>query len=507
MTEAATGGDGGRASVPDVIDTSFRSALRRLERAGRLARVSRTVDPELEAASLMKHHDAGPAILFEHVKGHGVPVVGNVFATPESSETAAGLSRDGLRAALARGLRTDVEPETVSDAPAQQNVWRPGDIDLGRQLPVLKHAPGDGGRFVTAGVLIVRDPLTGVRNASFHRLQLVGPDRVAVKIDHGRHLGRAVEHAVEMGVELPVAACIGTDVALIYAASTMGALMPEDRDELCAAGGCRGRGLPVAPAVSVDVDVPAETEIVIEGVIEPGRPVTEGPFGEFVGYASPAGPAPTIDVTALTARNEPVYHAINGAGRETVVLRKHVLEVAALEAVRPVTGIVGDVALPAGGLHRFHLVMALSKRSERDDGMGRNAALAAFGALKDLNMIVLVDDDIDLHDPVDVEYALATRFDAVQDLVVLPGMRGHEYVRTAQAGVGTKAILDASVPYARRSDFERIAFAEPAGRVGLDAAYSGATVLGWLGDSGRIGIADGPDRPAAEPGARRGRPE
>ena len=480
--DAMTAEPGGVTQAPDVLDTSFRSALRRLDRAGLLARVSRTVDADLEVAGLMKRHDAGAALLFESVKDHDVPVVGNVFATPESSETAMGLDRAQLRAALARGIHTNVEPEPAAEAPAQERVWRKGSINLGEQLPVLKHAPGDGGRFVTAGVLIVRDPLTGVRNASFHRLQLLGPDRVAIKIDHGRHLGRALDHAVEMGQDLPVAVCVGTDVALIYAASTMGALMPESRDELGAAGGCRGRGLPVVPGVSVDVDVPAETEIVIEGVIKAGEQAHEGPFGEFVGYASPAGLAPTVDVTAVTARHEPVYHAINGAGRETIVLRKHVLEVAALEAVRPVTPIVTDVCMPSGGLHRFHLVMALSKRSERDEGWGRNAAMAAFGALKDLNMIILVDDDIDIHDPVDVEYALATRFDAASDLVVLPQMRGHEYVRTSVAGVGTKAILDASVPYERRADFERISFAAPSGGGSeLDAAYSGATVLSWLG--------------------------
>ena len=477
---AAGGPRPGGPELPAVLDTGFRRALGRLDRAGMLARVSRTVDTDLEIAATMKHHDADAALLFENVKNHEVPVVGNVFATPQASETAMGLDRRQLRAALARGIHTGIEPETVPSAPAQERVWSKGAIDLGEQLPVLRHTASDGGRFVTAAVLIVRDPLTSVRNASFHRLQLVGPDRVAVKIDHGRHLGRALDHAAELGRDLPVAACIGTDLALIYAASTMGALMPESRDELCAAGGCRGRGLAVTPGLSQDVDVPACTEIVLEGSIRVSETVTEGPFGEFVGYASPAGPAPVIDVTALTTRDEPVYHAINGAGRETIVLRKHVLEVAAAEAVRPVTPIVSDVALPTGGLHRFHLVMALSKRSERDDGMGRNAALAAFGALKDLNMIVLVDDDIDLHDPVDVEYALATRFDAASDLVVLGGMRGHEYVRTSQAGIGTKVILDASVPFERRTEFERIVFSRPSEPGALDATYSGTTVLSWL---------------------------
>ncbi len=468
------------AGLPEVINTGFRSALARLDRAGLLARVSRTVDPDLEIAAIMKRHDAGAALLFEHVKEHDIAVIGNVFATPEASEAAMGLDRSQLRAALARGIRSDIEPVMATSAPAQERVWRSGEIDLGAQLPVLKHTPEDGGRFVTAGVLIVRDPVTGVRNASFHRLQLVGPDRVAVKIDYGRHLGQALEHASQTGSDLPVAVCIGTDLALIYAASTMGALMPESRDELCAAGGCRGRGLPMAPGVSQPVDVPAHTEIVIEGVIRAGQQVNEGPFGEFVGYASPAGDAPTMEVTALTTRDEPVYHAINGAGRETIVLRKHVLEVAALEAVRPVTPIVSDVAMPAGGLHRFHLVMALSKRSSRDDGMGRNASMAAFGALKDLNMIVLTDDDIDIHDPVDVEYALATRFDAATDLMVLPGMRGHEYVRTSRSGIGTKTVLDASVPFDRLADFARVAFAGASDVDALDAHYDGPTVLSWL---------------------------
>ncbi len=464
----------------DVIDTSFRSALGRLDAAGRLARVGPVMDPELEIAAVMKARDAGDALFFNNVKGHSIPVVGNVFATAEASQIATGLTLHGLRAALARGIHNDIEPEVVTNPAAQQHVWRKPDIDLANQLPVLKHAPSDGGRFVTAGVLVVRDPLTGVRNASFHRLQLLDRDRVAVKIDNGRHLGVALDHATAMGVDLPVAVCIGADVALIYAASTMGALMPPDKDELCAAGGCRGAPLPVAPGVSQDIDVPAETEIVLEGVIQAHRTALEGPFGEFVGYASPEGSSPTIDITALTTRNEPVYHAINGAGRETIVLRKHVLEVAALEAMRPVTPIVTDVSMPVGGLHRFHLVVALAPRSARDDGMGRNAALAAIGALKDLNMVVLVNDDIDPHDLTDVEYAIATRFDAADDLIVLPGMRGHEYVRTSVAGVGTKVILDASVPFDRIEHFKRISFGDPAASDGFEDSGDPSNGPSWL---------------------------
>ena len=128
-----------------VLDTGFRTALRRLDRAGLLARVSRTVDPELEAAAMMKHHDAGAALLFESVKNHDIPVIGNVFATPESSEAAMGLDRARLRAALARGIRTDIEPAAVSDPPAQQRVLRSGDIDLGGSFPCSSTRPATAG--------------------------------------------------------------------------------------------------------------------------------------------------------------------------------------------------------------------------------------------------------------------------------------------------------------------------------------------------------------------------
>ena len=144
--QSVTPPDRGRgADRIGTLDTGFRTALGRLDRAGLLARVSRTVDADLEVAGLMKCHDAGAALLFESVKDHDVPVVGNVFATPESSETAMGLDRARLRAALARGIHTDIEPVAAAEAPAQEQVWRKGSINLGEQLPVLKHAPATAG--------------------------------------------------------------------------------------------------------------------------------------------------------------------------------------------------------------------------------------------------------------------------------------------------------------------------------------------------------------------------
>jgi 2,5-furandicarboxylate decarboxylase 1 len=427
--------------------------------AGRIATVTRKVDPDLELAGLMKHHDGDRALLFENVVGSSMPVVGNFLASPANVEAAFGVDRYGVRAAMTRALTEPVAPVMVDSAPSQ-TVRVDRDIDLGSFLPVLKHAPGDVGRFVTAGVVIVRDPDTGVHNASYHRMQLLGGNRTAIKLDYGRHLRAAHERAIAHGVDLPIVVCIGTDLSLMYAAAFMGSQMPEEADELAAAGGIQGTPLAMTRALTSDLPVPAECEIVLEARISPAETTPEGPFAEFVGYSSIDVAAPIMTVDAVTHRPDPIYYAISGAGRETVMLRKYVLEASALRAIKSAVPIVNDVNLTAGGLYRFHLVVQVAKRSAQHDGLQRNAMLAAFAALKDLDQVIVVDDDIDPHDPVEVEYAMATRFEASRDIVLVPGARGHEYVRVSDRGMRTKMGIDATVAFAERDRFTRVPFAD-----------------------------------------------
>jgi 2,5-furandicarboxylate decarboxylase 1 len=442
-----------------VLDLRFRTALQRMAAAGRVDAVTRAVDPHLEVAGLMKRHDGDRALLFEHVRGAAMPVLGNFLASPANVEAAFGMDRDGIRAAMSRAITAPVAPEVVGTGPAQE-VQITSDIDLGGLLPVLQHAPGDSGRFITSGVVLVRDPVTGVPNASYHRLQLLGGNRTAIKLDHGRHLRAAHERAIAAGVDLPIVICLGPDISLMYAAAFMGSQMPEDADELAAAGGIQGAPLRMVRALTSDLLVPAECEIVLEARISPTETAPEGPFAEFVGYASEDGPAPVLTVDAVTHRRDPIYFAINGAGRETIMLRKYVLEAAALRALQAAVPIVTDVDLTAGGLYRFHLVVQVAKRTRQHEGLQRNAVLAAIAALKDLDCVVVVDDDIDIHDPVDVEYAIATRMEASRDLIVVPGARGHEYVRVSDGGRRAKLGIDATVPVAERERFARAPFAD-----------------------------------------------
>ena len=442
-----------------VLDTRFRIALDRMAAGGRLQAYAGRIDPRLEVAGVLKKRDGGPAMLFTNVQGHEVPVVGNLLCCQANCEAAFGIGFGEIRTAVGRAIASPLPPVVVDKAAAQQHVHTDG-IDLGTMLPVLFHTAEDAGRFITAGVVIVRDPETGIYNASYHRLQLLGPNRTAVKLDYGRHLRAAFERAQRMNVPLPVVVCIGADLALQYTAATMGSQMPEHADELAAAGGFCGRALPVVKAVTQDLLVPADTEIVLEGRILPDQTTREGPFGEFVGYLSPEGDAPILEVTAVTHRDRPLYQVINGYSFETTMLRKYVLEASLLKVLQAAVPIVADAEMTAGGLHRFHAVLQVRKSSPQHEGLQRNAILAAFGALKDLDLVIAVDDDIDIRNPHDVEYALATRMEASRDLFIVPDARGHEYIRVGNNGIRAKVGIDATVPLDQRDRFRRCEFVD-----------------------------------------------
>ena len=450
-------------SNSDIIDTRLRSALARMAQAGRLKSYDRPADTHLEIAAIMKKLDGGPALLFSNASGTGMPVLGNVLSCRENCEAAFGMDFNGIRGFIGRALAAPKPPELVAKGPAQDVVLRldsNGGFDVRKLLPALHHTAEDAGRFITAGIVIVRDPDSGVYNASYHRLQLIGPNRTGVKLDLGRHLRFAFERARAKKQHLPIAVCIGTDLALHYTAATMGSQMPEHADELACAGALAGRPLQVVATVTQDLVVPAETEIVLEGRMLCDETVREGPFGEFVGFMSPADDAAIFEITAITHRRNPIYFAINGYGRETIMLRKYVLEASLLKAVQPAIPIVLDAEMTAGGLHRFHAVVQVKKTSPAHEGLQRNAILAAFGALKDLDLVIVVDDDIDIRDPLDVEYALATRMEASRDLIVIPDARGHEYVRAGRQGIRAKLGIDATVPFADQAKFARMAFAK-----------------------------------------------
>lgn len=442
---------------PKNIHTSFRAAIQRMSELDRIHVYKKPIDMDLEIAAVMKKLDGGKAILFPTVKDSDVPVIGNLLCCQENCEAAFGTDFRGIRGLIHRAFEETREPEVVTDAPVQTCV-QTENLDVQELFPILRHTAADSGRYISAGIVLVRDPETRIYNASYHRLQINSGNRLGIKLDYGRHLRLAHERAKERKEPLPVAVCLGADLALQYTAATMGSRMPEHADEIALAGGLAGRAIPVANAVSQPLIVPAEAEIILEGHILPDDMEPEGPFGEFIGYLAPKADAPILEITAITHRKNPIYQAINGYGRETVMLRKYVLESSLLSVLQSAVPIVKDAEMTAGGLHRFHAVIQVNKTTPQHNGMQRNAMAVAFGALKDLDLVTVVDEDIDIRDPMDVEYAIVTRFEASKDLITIPGARGHEYVRASADGIRTKLGIDATVPFEDKSLFARCEF-------------------------------------------------
>jgi len=435
----------------EIPDLSFRSALQRLDAAGLLLKVEDEVDWDLELTSIL-YKDPERAMLFKRVKGYKVPVVGNLFGSEENLLTIYRQDLPGLRRFIPEGLSNPIAPRRVDSGPVQDVYY--DDPDLSQLLPLLRYAPNDGGRYISAGVVIGKDQETGVYNASYHRFMYVEGNRMALKIDQGRHLRVLWEQAKSKGEPLPIAVVLGADMGTLYAGATMGAQLPFEMDEYHVASGILRRPLELVDCRTVPLQVPADAEMVLEGSISPEEEIEEGPFMEFIGLYSDVAPAPIATISCLYHRQDPIWHAI--MTKEQPFFRKPVLEAAIINGVKAAAPCVTDVALSVGAVCRFHLNIAVKKRSAADEGYQRNAIYAAITALKDLDLVVVVDDDIDIRNPADVEWALATRWDASRGLILMPGSRGHEYVPISEDGVRTKVGIDATLPYGFSKRHKRI---------------------------------------------------
>lgn len=427
-----------KAKVPEI---GFRAALARVDAAGLLMKVEDQVDWDLEIGSLLACMP-NQAMFFKRVKDHDFKVLGNFLSSDGNILTAFDADLQGFRGRIDHGLANPLAPSKVDSAPVHEVFHE--EPDLGELLPLLRYAPLDGGRYISGGIVVAKDPETGVYNASYHRLMHAGGNKLLIRLDLGRHLRTLWEKAKAKGQALPVAVVMGPDLGLIYAAAIMGAQLPLEMDEYRVASGIKGRPLEVVDGQRVPLLVPANCELVMEGSISPDEMMDEGPFMEFVWLYSEVAPAPVVTIECLYHRRTPIWHVITA--RESPVLTKSVREGVILKAVRASAPCVVDLALTPGGLYRFHLVVSVHKAGPSDEGVQRNAAYAAITALKDLDLIILVDDDIDIRDWTDVEWAIATRWDASRGFILLPDSRGHEYIPISRGGVRTKVIIDATLP-------------------------------------------------------------
>jgi 2,5-furandicarboxylate decarboxylase 1 len=458
--------------------------------------VSSEVNPEFEATAIVDRMEDDPArfpgfpaVLFRNVGGSPMPLLLNLHATYERLALSIGTDVKGMVPEYARreGARIPTTTVDASAAPVQEVVWTGDDIDVGR-LPMLVHNELDAGKYITSAATLMRDPDSGKVNAGIFRHQYQGPKQVGIQVNPAHHTGYILRRMRELGKPAEIALVIGHHPAVL-----MGAVSKLEGigGELEVAGGLMGESLEMVRAKTVDLEVPARAEIVIEGIIDtdPEKTQVEGPFGEYPRYYTRVGPQPFIQITAITMRAKPIFLDVFNAHTEHSILGALPRMGSIYRRVKEAMPSVTAVNLPLSGMSRSHLYISMKKRVEGEPKIAAVAALAVDPLLKH---VWIVDDDVDVFNEADTLWSMATRFQGDRDLTIMPNFLGghlnpvtYGYHREEKGPMETKMIFDCTRPappetfppmcrvpadVVSRVEPEKVVEAMPAGMAAADLA-------------------------------------
>jgi 2,5-furandicarboxylate decarboxylase 1 len=410
-----------------------------------VVRVTEPVTTDYDVMALVLEYERRrrfPILLLERVQGSDIPIVCNVVASRRALAFALGVPESGLALEYARRIKDPIKPVTVADPPFRHQVLTGRDVDLGR-LPIPTYFPGDAGRYLTAGLLVARDPETGVETEGYHRFQVKGRDRMGVSLHSRRRMFEYQRRAEARKQPLPCAIALG-----VHPLVSMGSLAypPAEVGKFEVVGGLLGEPLAVAPCATIDLQVPAAAEIVIEGEILAGVREPEGPFGEFTGYFSRRSTEHVFVAKAIAMRERPWFQSI-GSGRagDHITTLGLVREAEIYNALSRVIPNVTGVHVPLSGTSSFTAYVAIKQGRP---GEAKHVIPIVLGVDHYLKLVVVVDDDVDVFDESDVLWALATRMQADRDLVVISGSLGALLDPSAdERGVTAKLGIDATRPY------------------------------------------------------------
>jgi len=417
--------------------TRLRDWLDHLAGHGRLAVARPGAALDFEVAAIAKRLDGTKATLFPSPGRHPVPVVSGLISDRGWMADAMGVPAGKVIERFQSAALSPIPWRQVKSAPAQEIVHR--NVELKRLMPIPTHNEFDSGPYITAGLLISRNPKTGIQNVTIHRLQLIEPNRLGVLL-LPRHTLAFFQMAEAAGHDLDIAIAVGVDPLTLLSSQ---AILSLDADELEVAGALHGAPLEVVKCLTNNVCVPAHSEFVLEGRILAKERELEGPFGEFPQYYGERAKRHVIEIDCVTHRRNPIFHTIVGGGLEHLLLGAIPREATLLAHLQRSFPHVIDVHLARGGVCRYHLYVQMKKRSE---GEAKNVILGAFGGHYDIKQVVVVDEDVDIHNPTEVEWAVATRFQADRDLIVVSNAQGSKLDPSSRDGISAKMGLDATVP-------------------------------------------------------------
>lgn len=420
---------------------TFRAFIDQLKENGKLVEIFQSVSPRFEASRIARAAKA--PIFFHNISGS--KVIMNLLGSRDELASMLGVPKEEIIKRLSE-VSPEGEVRLVSESPTLEVIE--DQVDL-TKLPILTHFEKDGAPYITAGIVV--SEYGGTINASIHRLMLAGKDKLAVRLVPPRHTYLLHKKAAEKGELLPVAIVLGCDPTIIYATSTR---VPVGKEFEYAAA---LRGAPVELFECANgVKVP-HAEIVLEGYIDPVEKIDEGPFVDITGTYDVIRKEPVIHITRVIHRKDPIYHGILPAGPEHLLMMGVPYEPRIYRAVGEVTT-VKNVVLTEGGCCYLHAVVQIEKQTEGD---GKNAIMAAFAAHTSLKHVVIVDEDINIFDPNDVEFAIATRVKGDVDILIIPNVRGSSLdPRGAPDGTTTKVGIDATKVLIEKENFERAVIPE-----------------------------------------------
>lgn len=409
-----------------------------------LLRVREQVSPSFEATATVLEAEklvSCPAVLFEQIKGSDFPLVSNLLAHRPRLASALGVSPDRLVEEFRTRLKGTLPPVNRSDAPFQENVLLADKVDLNR-LPMLVHFEQDGGPYLTAALVVARDPHSAVRTIGYHRMQLKGPRKMGISLHSRRRMYEYFRRAEEKNRPLEVAICVGVHPIISLGALSLPAA---DMDKFDVLGSLLGEPVELVRCQTVPLEVPRWSEIVIEGRILNGVREKEGPFGEFTGYASTRSTENVFEATALLYRNGALYQDINsGNSMEHCRCLSLPREVEFTNVLQKSIPNLKAVHVPVrSGIGSFHCYVSLRKTAE---GQAKQAIFSILGADHYVKLVVVVDEDIDVFDEEQVLWAIATRMQADRDVLIVGGSMGTLLDPSATDGLTAKMGIDATKP-------------------------------------------------------------
>lgn len=447
-----------------------RDWIRQLDEEGEFLRIRKEVDTQVSMGALV-HESMEKALLFENIKGHpGWKCLAQAPGNWRHFALSLGVRKEKMVEEYAQRIAPGPSPCTiVGSGPVKEVVWKGDDVDI-TKIPVHVVWEGDGGPYIGAGLCVVRDPDTGIQNMAFHRLQVKGPKKTGILARTETHLWRIFQKYEQQSQPMPVAIINGHHPLVYTAAAWSGS---RDVSELGIASTLMGEPLQLVKCETSDIQVPADSEIIIEGVVPPNIREPEGPFGEFQGYpVSAMGMNPIIEVKAITMRKDAVYKSLSTFRHEGNMYGLLNMCAVVYNRLKVLGGGI-DLKTVHVSDDYYTLIIQMNPQYRGDS---RNALMTALtGPYLHPKIAIAVDDDVDIYDANDVQWAVSTRVNPSDDVFIVSDTRGHPMDLSLRevsipgtdtwSRVGSKMGIDATKPASKTDpqDRERFRRNQPVG--------------------------------------------